>query len=141
MNDLDTVAPAFVAIAHRIVWTTVATVTPEGRPRTRILRPLWEWDGASLVGWIATSPSSPKRADLDATPRVSLTYWDDTQDTATADCETTWVLDDDGRRQVWETFARGPEPAGATTRRSCRRGPSRSPMPSGACASTRCGCG
>ena len=42
--DLACVAPAFVELAHRIVWGTVATVDPEGRPRTRILHPIWEWD-------------------------------------------------------------------------------------------------
>ncbi|MBY5163715.1 pyridoxamine 5'-phosphate oxidase family protein [Salsipaludibacter albus] len=112
MHDLDRVAPAFVEIAHRIVWATVATVTPEGRPRTRILHPYWEWDGSSLVGWIATSPQSPKRADLDATPAVSVTYWDDTQDTCTAECDTAWVLDDQGREDLWERFATAPAPVG-----------------------------
>ncbi len=112
MHELETVAEAFVAIAHRIVWATVATVTPDGRPRTRVLHPLWEWDGDALVGWIATSPLSPKRADLDATPSVSLTYWDDTQDTCTAECDVAWVLDDDGRRRLWDRFASAPAPVG-----------------------------
>ena len=29
--DLARVAPAFVEMAHRIVWATVATVDPQGR--------------------------------------------------------------------------------------------------------------
>src|SRR5947207_11325681 len=33
--DLARVAPAFVEMAHRIVWATVATVDPEGRPLAR----------------------------------------------------------------------------------------------------------
>jgi hypothetical protein len=40
--SLETVAPAFVETAHRIVWCTVATVDGRGRPRTRILHPIWE---------------------------------------------------------------------------------------------------
>ena len=73
MTELTTVAPAFVEIAHRIVWATAATVEPSGRPRTRILHPIWEWNGDRLVGWIATGPDTPKARHLDSEPRVSLT--------------------------------------------------------------------
>ena len=45
MTELEDVAPAFVEMAHRIVWCSVATVDHQGRPRSRILHPLWEWDG------------------------------------------------------------------------------------------------
>lgn len=112
MTTLDEVAPAFRDMAHRIVWATVATVAVDGRPRTRILHPTWEWDGTDLVGWILTSPRSQKRADLDTTPRVSLTYWVPEQDTCTAEADATWVLDDDGRRAAWDRFATAPEPVG-----------------------------
>lgn len=112
MTELSTIAPAFVGMAHRIVWCTAATVDPEGRARSRILHPIWEFDGESLTGWIATSPLSPKRADLDANPTMSVTYWDPTQDTCTADCDVEWRLDDESRRAGWERFARGPEPVG-----------------------------
>ncbi len=111
MSDLAAVAPAFVSMAHRIVWCTVATVHPDGRPRTRILHPIWAWDGDALTGWIATSPLSPKRADVDHEGRISLTYWDPTQDTCSAECDATWVADDE-RADVWRRFAEGPEPVG-----------------------------
>ena len=32
----------FIATAHRIVWCGVATVDRRGRPRSRILHPIWE---------------------------------------------------------------------------------------------------
>lgn len=112
MSALDEIAPAFVEMAHRIVWATVATVGPDGEPRTRVLHPIWEWDGESLVGWIATGPTPVKRAHLEANPVVSLNYWDPSQDTCTAECRTEWILDDDGRRAVWDRFAQGPAPVG-----------------------------
>src|SRR5207245_371477 len=62
MSALEQVAPTFVDMAHRIVWCSAATVDHQGRPRSRILHPLWEWDGAELVGWIATGPTPTKRA-------------------------------------------------------------------------------
>lgn len=55
MTDLADIAPAFVAMAHRIVWCTVTTVDRRDRPRSRILHPFWIWDGTELVGWIATA--------------------------------------------------------------------------------------
>ena len=57
VSDLVTTAPAFVAMAHRVVWATVATVDEAGRPRRRTLHPMWEWDGERLAGWIATGPT------------------------------------------------------------------------------------
>jgi general stress protein 26 len=112
MTELAAVAPAFVEVAHRIVWCTVATVDPSGRPRTRVLHPIWDWDGEALTGWIATSPRSPKRHDLDATPFASLTYWDASHDVATADCAVEWVLDPAGKEALWRRFAEGPAPVG-----------------------------
>jgi hypothetical protein len=110
--SLETVAPAFVETAHRIVWCTVATVDGRGRPRTRILHPIWEWDGTELTGWIATSPNSPKAGDLAIQPEVSLTYWDPSHDVATADCTTEWDDRDELRAEGWRRFAEGPAPVG-----------------------------
>lgn len=112
MATLDTVAPSFVAMAHRIVWCTVGTTDPRGRPRTRILHPIWEWDGTELHGWILTSPLSPKAHDLASMPRVSLTYWDPTQDTCTAECAAEWQTSDEARAEAWRRFADGPAPVG-----------------------------
>jgi hypothetical protein len=111
-TSLTDIAPAFVEIAHRIVWCTVATIDTKGRPRTRILHPIWEWDGSTLVGWIATSPDSPKGAHLAAHPEVSLTYWDPSHDVATADCGASWRNDDDTRTWLWERFKTAPPPVG-----------------------------
>ena len=112
MTELSTIAPAFVDMAHRIVWATVATVDRNDSPRTRVLHPIWEWNGTSLTGWIATTPQSPKATDLAHNNMVSLTYWDPSQDVATAECATSWITDDQGRHQAWERFANAPEPVG-----------------------------
>jgi hypothetical protein len=112
MATLGEIAPNFVEIAHRIVWATVATVDRAGTPRTRILHPIWEFDGSELRGWILTSPQSPKAKDLEANPRVSISYWDPTQDTLTADCDVAWEDTPEQRRAGWDRFANGPEPVG-----------------------------
>ena len=112
MADLAAVAPAFVDMAHQIVWATVATVDPKGRPRGRILHPIWEWDGEQLVGWVATGPTPRKLADLGASPFVSVTYWRPTHDTCTAECHAELHDDLDTRRWLWDRFVSAPAPVG-----------------------------
>jgi hypothetical protein len=111
---LSDIAPTFVEIAHRIVWVGVATVDSSGRPRTRVLHPIWEWDASAetLVGWIATDPASPKAAHLASTPVVSMTYWDAQHDYATADCDTSWHNDEASTTRLRKAFEDAPPPLG-----------------------------
>jgi hypothetical protein len=112
-TDLDAVADAFVSMAHRIVWATVATTDPQGRPRTRVLHPIWErTDDGGIVGWIATGPTALKRTHLAAHPHASVTYWSPEHDTCTAECTATWQFDDETRIRVWEWFKATPLPLG-----------------------------
>ena len=112
MQELTQVAPAFIEMAHRIVWATVATVDAHGRPRSRILHPIWQWDGARLVGWVGTSPSAAKRAHLAASPYASVSYWSPTHDTCVAECRAALLYDDETRIMVWNLLRDGPEPVG-----------------------------
>jgi hypothetical protein len=111
-DTLTNVAPAFVDMAHRIVWATAATINTAGQPSTRILHPVWEWDGSALTGWIATSPLSTKAKHLAKVSLVSLNYWHPNHDTCTATCATTWELSDEQRHQGWTRFAEAPAPVG-----------------------------
>ena len=99
-------------MAHQIVWCSAATVDGRGRPRSRVLHPIWQWDGAALTGWIATGPTPIKRAHLQASPHLSCNYWAPSQDTCVAECEAQWAFDDDTRDRVWDLFASGPAPVG-----------------------------
>jgi hypothetical protein len=112
MTALSTIAPAFVDIAHRIVWCTVATVDTAGRPRTRVLHPLWEWDGSDLTGWIVTDPTGLKARHLARTPTVALSYWDAVHDVASAVCDVRWRLAEEDRVAGWARFADAPPPVG-----------------------------
>jgi len=112
MTDLAVIAPAFVEMAHRIVWCSAATVDAAGRPRSRILHPLWRWDGVRLVGWVATGPTAAKRAHLAAHPFVSCSYWAPSHDTCVAECAATWFLDEATRTELWQAFRDAPAPVG-----------------------------
>ena len=112
MTTLATIAPTFIEMAHRIVWASVATVDAAGRPRSRVLHPVWEWDGDQLVGWVATGPTPTKRANLAAHPFASVNYWAPDHDTCTAECRAELVYDDDVREAVWQRFKDAPAPVG-----------------------------
>ena len=112
MTTLQDIAPAFVEMAHAIVWCSAATVDAKGRPRSRVLHPIWQWDGAHLTGWIATGPTPIKRAHLAASPHVSCNYWSPNQDTCVAECHAEWAFDDETRSMVWNLFREGPAPVG-----------------------------
>jgi hypothetical protein len=112
MESLDVVAPAFIKLAHTIVWASVASVDTKSRPRSRVLHPIWQWDGSDLVGWIATSPTALKQAHLAQNPYMSVNYWAPSQDICTAECRAALFLDDETRRMVWDLFLHGPAPVG-----------------------------
>ncbi len=112
MNELTEVAPAFVEMAHRIVWASAASVDAQGRPRSRVLHPIWQWDGARLIGWVGTSPTPTKRAHLQASPYLSLNYWATNHDTCVAECRASWAFDEETRTMLWNLFATTPEPLG-----------------------------
>lgn len=112
MHSLDRVAPAFVEMAHRIVWCSAASVDPRNRPRARVLHPIWSWDGASLTGWIATGPTPTKRAHLAHSPYLSLNYWTPAQDTCVAECRASWAFDLPTRERIWNLFRDAPAPVG-----------------------------
>jgi hypothetical protein len=112
MSELAEVAPAFVEMAHQIVWCSASTVDAKGRPWSRVLHPIWQWDGDQLVGWIATGPTPLKRAHLAAHPEIALNYWSPNQDTCVAQCRTTWCFDDETRVRIWDLFKSAPQPVG-----------------------------
>ena len=103
----------FVQVAHRVVWCTVATVDRRGRPRSRVLHPIWETarDG-TLTGWITTRRTPLKLAHLTHAPFVSCSYWSPDHDTAVAECRARWETDPAEAERVWELFRAAPAPLG-----------------------------
>jgi general stress protein 26 len=98
----------FMARVRRIVWCSVATVDRKGRPRQRILHPIWE----GSTGWIATGRHSHKEKHLAANPYVSLSYWDQQHQQIYADCAAEWVDDAAEKRRIWELYKTTPPPLG-----------------------------
>jgi len=92
----------------RIVWCSVATVDRKGRPRTRLLHPIWE----GAIGWIATGRQSHKAKHLAGNPNVSLSYWDQEHQQVYVDATAAWVDDQAEKVRVWELYKNTPPPYG-----------------------------
>lgn len=105
----EEVVDEFVAIADRVVWCSLATVDRRGRPRSRVVHPIWQRTGDGLVGWVVTRPTPLKVAHLAHSPFVSCSYWDPAQDVAVAECRAQW---EDARPDVHELFRAAEPPLG-----------------------------
>lgn len=93
---------------ERIVWAQTATVDRQGRPRMRVLHPVWE----GRVGWITAAPGSLKLKHLAVNPWMSVGYWDQQQVTVTAECHATLVDDVAEKARVFALLKSFPEPYG-----------------------------
>ncbi|MEX0684190.1 MAG: pyridoxamine 5'-phosphate oxidase family protein [Dehalococcoidia bacterium] len=107
------IADEFTKRVSRIVWCTVATVDTKGRPRTRILHPIWEPDGrGGTTGYIATGRHSHKEKHLARNPNISLTYWDQVHEQIYLDATAEWADDAGEKRRIWELYRGTPPPYG-----------------------------
>jgi hypothetical protein len=86
-HDFADVADRFIERAHSEVWCNVSTIDTQGRPRSRILHPIWEGE----TGWITSDPRSLKSRHLARHPYVSVAYVKNHFTPVTADCHAEWV--------------------------------------------------
>lgn len=106
--SFEEIQDEFASRVSRIVWCTVTTVDPKGRPRARILHPMWE----GSTGWICTGRHSFKERHLARNPFVSLSYWDPQHQQVYAECTAEWEDDPGERQRVWDLFKNTPMPYG-----------------------------
>jgi general stress protein 26 len=108
VKSFSDIAEEFEKRVWRMVWCTAATVDRKGRPRSRILHPIWE----GSTGWIATGRQSLKAKHLAAVPYISLTYWTPEHQQVYAECATAWEDDPGEKKRIWELYKSTPPPLG-----------------------------
>lgn len=91
-----------------MVWCSMATLDTRGRPRSRIVHPLWE----GPTGWASARPHSLKAKHLAHNSYVSLAYIADISKPVYADCKAEWVSDAEAKQRAWDLFATTAPPAG-----------------------------
>ncbi|GAA1433414.1 pyridoxamine 5'-phosphate oxidase family protein [Microlunatus lacustris] len=108
----DELAEDFLAFTADIVYCTVTTVDGAGRPRSRVMHPVFEVVDGRPRGWAVTDRSPVKTRHLAANPYVCCSYWSPAHNTVTVDCEARWVEDDETLQYVWDLFRDTPPPLG-----------------------------
>jgi hypothetical protein len=108
VKDFSEIEDEFNKRVARIVWCTAATIDRKGRPRTRILHPIWE----GTTGWIATGRHSLKEKHLAGNPHMSLTYWDPQHQQVYVDCRTDWDDSASEKKRIWELYKNTDPPLG-----------------------------
>ena len=98
----------FMERVSAVVWCNLATVDTTGRPRSRVVHPVWE----GPVGWLGTRPGTLKEKHLAANPFVSLAYVADVAKPVYADCRAEWVESVAEKERVWQLFKATPPPLG-----------------------------
>ncbi|MGI5272496.1 pyridoxamine 5'-phosphate oxidase family protein [Nonomuraea sp. CA-218870] len=100
----------FDAYVGDIVYATMTTVDAKGRPRARVLIPVWETPTDGPVGWLATYRTPVKAAHLAGNPHTTFSYWTPQQNAVSVDAVATWVDDPRAKRRVWELYRRTSPP-------------------------------
>lgn len=102
----------FLRFTSEIVWCTVTTVDGKGRPRSRVLHPIWQVIDSLPVGWIVTGKTPIKAGHLATNPHLACSYWSPAQNLVYIDCVATWEEDIARKQFVWDLFMNTPPPLG-----------------------------
>jgi general stress protein 26 len=105
VTSFDEIAAEFRRRIEQTTWCTMTTIDRQGRPRNRLVHPVWE----EPTGWLATGRNTFKAKHLAGNPWVSLAFWDQQQEQVYVDCRATWVDDMDQKHRLWDLYSRKPE--------------------------------
>lgn len=97
VDRFETIAAMFHARVLETIWCSAASVDGRGRPRSRVLHPVWE----DHIGWVTTRRGTPKLRHLAANPHLSLAYVGDPFRPVYVECRATWDDDLATRERIW----------------------------------------
>ncbi|GAA5156957.1 pyridoxamine 5'-phosphate oxidase family protein [Pseudonocardia eucalypti] len=106
----DEISGEFVRYVTDIKYATMTTVDAKGRPRARVLLPIWELTEAGPVGWLAAYRTPVKVAHLADNPHTTFSYWDPKQNSVFVDATAAWVEDAEEKARVWRLYRTGSPP-------------------------------
>jgi general stress protein 26 len=106
--SFEEIQDEFMRRVSQAVYCNMATVDRKGRPRSRMLHPIW--DGS--IGWVISWKETLKTKHLQVNPYVSLAYILDRDKPVYADCRAEWVDEESEKLRIWELHKSIPEPLG-----------------------------
>jgi len=108
MLQFEDLQVEFLARVSQAVYCSMATIDRKGRPRSRIMHPIW--DGP--IGWAISWPESHKAKHLAHNPHISLAYIYDKNKPVYVDAVTEWVEDIGEKQRIWDLHRSTPAPLG-----------------------------
>jgi general stress protein 26 len=102
------IQPEFFERIQKAVYCSMTTVDRRGRPRSRILHPVWD----DHTGWVISWPGSLKAQHLARNPYVSLAYIHDPTKPVYVDALAEWTDDTREKHRIWELHQKTPPPLG-----------------------------
>ncbi|MEU8709907.1 pyridoxamine 5'-phosphate oxidase family protein [Streptomyces sp. NPDC048565] len=125
VNSFSEIESAFVKYVQDIVYCTMITVDKKGRPRARVLLPIWETVDGKPVGWLAAYKTPVKVAHLANNPHTTYSYWNPRQNAVFADSVSRWVEDLETKTYAWDLYSKGsPQGVGYNPGNFWSQGPS-----------------
>ncbi|MGX2998275.1 pyridoxamine 5'-phosphate oxidase family protein [Streptomyces sp. JNUCC 64] len=107
VEEFADLADEFHQYIRDIVYCSLITVDKLGRPRARVLLPIWEVVDGRPVGWIAAYKTPVKTAHITNNPHVTCSYWNPRQNAVYVDSVSEWIEDPTVKREVWELYRQG----------------------------------
>ncbi|MFI0357283.1 pyridoxamine 5'-phosphate oxidase family protein [Actinomadura sp. 9N407] len=123
VQDFTEIRAAFESYVGSINYATMTTVDPKGRPRARVLIPVWEIEDGRPLGWLATYKTPVKAAHLAANPHTTFSYWNPRQNAVSVDTVAEWTDEPDIKRHVWDLYVKGSPPGAGYDPGSFWKGP------------------
>ncbi len=107
MTAFEDVRGDVSSIVSDSVYTTMTTVDRKGRPRSRALIVVWQFDLPEPVGWLGTFKTPIKAAHIAHNPHVGTAYWSRREDAAYLDSVARWDDDPKTSQAVWDMYRHG----------------------------------
>jgi hypothetical protein len=98
-------------IVEDVIWCTVSTVDTTQSPRSRLMHPVWCWEGDVPVGLVTARTTPIKIRHLEHRPVVSCFYWNPSHHTVAIDATATWLAPA-AKLNAWEAIREVPAPVG-----------------------------
>ena len=108
VTSFSEIQAEFMERIRKAVYCSMATVDRKGRPRSRIMHPIWD----GFVGWVISWPASHKAKHLELNSYVSLAYMNDINKPVYVDATAEWIDDIEEKNRIWELHKNTMPPLG-----------------------------
>jgi general stress protein 26 len=108
VSRFEAIQKLFIERIQTAVYCNMATVDRRGRPRSRVIHPIWE----GQIGWVISWPKSHKSKHLAKNSFVSLAYIQNSKKPVYIDAQAEWVESVIEKQRIWELHQTTPAPLG-----------------------------